>query len=266
VYVLDRTGSGRAAEHSSLLDAIPALPTSYETILERFSACAMHSKWPASGLHTQWPGDGSMKDDAVTQFAARLGPSIGSMEASHRHAARVAPALLQAIGPAVLLTHSLGGPWGWLFADAMPTHVKGIVAVEPFGPPFTAHATGRLHWGLTAAPLAYEPEVANVQSLMHEWENILNASETDPARAKRQLSHLCGIPIAVVTAEASWQAHDGHLTVEFLREAGCSVEHLRLADSAVRGNGHAPMLERNSRETAYALHRWLVRQGLARLE
>lgn len=264
VYVLDRTGSGRAAQHPAISNMMSALPTPYGAIMERFSTCAKHAKWPAASLHNQWPGDGSMQDDSVAQFAARLGPSIGSLEASHRYATRVGLELLKAIGPALLLTHSLGGPWGWMFADSMPTHVKGILSVEPFGPPFAVHATGRLNWGVAAAPLAYEPEVTNVQHLVKEWEILSKTSGEDIGCKKRKLTHISGIPIAVVTAEASWQAHDGHLIVDFLRAAGCTVDHLRLAAVAIKGNGHAPMLERNNKEVAYELHQWLVGQGLAR--
>ena len=46
----------------------------------------------------------------------------------------VAP-LLDRIGPAIILTHSQSGPFGWLIADARPKLVKAVVAVEPAGPP-----------------------------------------------------------------------------------------------------------------------------------
>lgn len=42
-------------------------------------------------------------------------------------------ALLDRIGPAILLTHSQAGPLGWLIADIRPALVKGIVALEPSG-------------------------------------------------------------------------------------------------------------------------------------
>ena len=45
-------------------------------------------------------------------------------------------ALLERIGPAVVLTHSRSGPFGWLVADARPDLVHAILAVESNGPPF----------------------------------------------------------------------------------------------------------------------------------
>ena len=44
-------------------------------------------------------------------------------------------ALLDKIGPAILLTHSQSGAFGWPVADARPNLVKALVAVEPNGPP-----------------------------------------------------------------------------------------------------------------------------------
>jgi pimeloyl-ACP methyl ester carboxylesterase len=38
-----------------------------------------------------------------------------------------------ASGPAILLTHSQSGTFGWLVADARPALVKAIVALEPSG-------------------------------------------------------------------------------------------------------------------------------------
>jgi hypothetical protein len=78
----------------------------------------------------------------------------------------------------------------------------------------------------------------------------------------RQLPNLSGFPIVVVTAEASWMATDNHGTVDFLRQGGAWVEHLRLEDQGVRGNGHAMMLETNSNEVARVIGDWIVGKGL----
>ena len=43
---------------------------------------------------------------------------------------------LLAPGPAVVVTHSAGGPCGWLLADRRPGLVRALVAVEPIGPAF----------------------------------------------------------------------------------------------------------------------------------
>ena len=82
------------------------------------------------------------------------------------------------------------------------------------------------------------------------------------AEPARRLPNLQGYPIVVVTAEASWMATDNHGIVDFLEQAGAAVEHLRLEECGIRGNGHAMMLERNSDDIARVLHEWVVRQQL----
>ena len=49
---------------------------------------------------------------------------------------------------------------------------------------------------------------------------------------------------------------DAH-TVAFLRQAGCDVEHLRLSEHGVHGNGHLMMLEKNNREALQPILDWL---------
>ena len=41
--------------------------------------------------------------------------------------------LLDKIGPAIIMTHSAGGPFGWLVAEVRPKLVKGIVVIEGGG-------------------------------------------------------------------------------------------------------------------------------------
>jgi pimeloyl-ACP methyl ester carboxylesterase len=78
-------------------------------------------------------------------------------------------ALIEKIGPSVLLTHSQSGSFGWLIANAKPELVKGIVAIEPNGPPlyemnlekvgedfYKDGPIGRVS-GITRLPLKFNP-------------------------------------------------------------------------------------------------------------
>jgi hypothetical protein len=49
--------------------------------------------------------------------------------------------------------------------------------------------------------------------------------------------------------------------VDFLAQAGCTVEHVRLEDKGVHGNGHAMQLESNSDEVAGVIESWLLGNG-----
>ena len=48
--------------------------------------------------------------------------------------------LLDKIGPAIVQTHSAGGPFGWVTADERPNLVKAVVCFEGGGAPLIAQA------------------------------------------------------------------------------------------------------------------------------
>lgn len=60
-----------------------------------------------------------------------------------------------------------------------------------------------------------------------------------------------------MTGESGYHVQYDHETVAFLRAAGVSVKHLKLADIGVRGNGHFMFLEKNSDEIAGLVREWL---------
>jgi pimeloyl-ACP methyl ester carboxylesterase len=266
VYVVDRPGHGRAPFHPDALGPMgPLLPTAF--LEEWFCRPEQFpDRYPQARRHRQWPGSGRLGDPHFDHFLASAGPSQASLEQAHRDTQVAAAALLDAIGPAILLTHSAGGPTGWLAADARPQLIKAIIAVEPSGPPFTERAGGKLKWGLTASPLTFVPPAAAPEDLDVEERPAVQPGtvaclvQREPAR---QLPNLKGFPIVIVTAEASWMATDNHGVVDFLRQAGAEVEHLRLEGRAIHGNGHAMMLEKNSDAVAAVLGEWIAEHGLA---
>ncbi|MGJ7530572.1 alpha/beta hydrolase [Variovorax sp. GB1P17] len=265
VYLVDRHGHGRAPYHPDLLGPMTH-PMPYEFIESHFSAPKDSNGWPRANLHTQWPGTGRIGDPSLDQFMCSGGPAMMDAERSHREMGRSGAELLDAIGPAILMTHSAGGPSGWMIADARPLLIRGIVAIEPIGPPFVKRGFTDLKWGLTAAPVTYDPPAQSASELKRvlreQGDSDLRACEVQ-ADPPRRLPNLGGFPIVVVTGEASWMAHDNHGAVDFLLQAGAQAEHLRLEWVGLRGNGHAMMLEKNSDEVAAALHGWLVQKSLA---
>jgi len=122
-----------------------------------------------------------------------------------------------------------------------------------------------LSWGLTASPLRFEPAAVRAEDFKLEERaparsgTVACLVQQEPAR---KLPNLADFPIVVVTSEASWMATDNHGTVDFLRQAGAQVEHLRLEEHGVRGNGHAMMLETNSDAVAAILADWIADEGL----
>ena len=136
---------------------------------QRFTAPERSNLWPQAKLHTQWPGKGVQGDPVFDQFFASQVEdmlNLGVLEELNRNAG---VALLEKIGPAILLTHSQSGPFGWAVADRKPDLVKAIVAIEPNGPPFHENtilgapdwfkdgALGR-PWGITRGALTFDPD------------------------------------------------------------------------------------------------------------
>jgi pimeloyl-ACP methyl ester carboxylesterase len=198
---------------------------------------------PTAHLHTQWPGTGEDDDPALEAIIASSGP-VPELKVSQELDQSRGAELLDRIGPAVLMAHSLGGPAGWLIADARPDLVKALVEIEAVGPPFAENPQLglTLDYGLTAAPLTYDPPV------------------DDPAELggkPRRLPNLARVPIAYVSAPASPFVHFHDAMVDYLKQAGCDVTSLELAEQGVEGNGHAMMLEKNNAEALEPIARWI---------
>jgi len=271
VYVVDQPGRGRAAYEADNYG--PPTRLNLETIERRFVAPERYNLWPQAHLHTQWPGQGTPGDAAFDQFYASQVPSIQNFTLQQALNRDAILALLEKIGPAILLTHSQSGAFGWPVADARPDLVKAIVAVEPNGPPFfdienvaapdwfRDSAAMARPWGVSADELAYAPavkaapELAIVRQEKADGPGLAKCwMQTSPAR---QLPNLQKLPVLILTAEASYHAPYDHCTVKYLEQAGVHPKWTKLAEAGIRGNGHMMMLEKNSREIAAVMSRWL---------
>jgi len=273
VYVVDQPGRGRAAYQPDLYGA--ATEPATETVQRRFVAPERYNLWPQAHLHTQWPGTGAPGDSVFDQFYASQMPSIRDFTLQQILNRDAILALLDKIGPAIVLTHSQSGAFGWPVADAKPDVVKAILAIEPNGPPFfdTGNVSGpewfrdaateTRPWGITAAPLSYSPPAKDSSDLAIVRQEKSDAPDlarcwvqTAPAR---QLPNLQKMPILIMTAEASYHAPYDHCTVKFLEQAGVHPTWIKLSDIAIHGNGHMMMLEKNNMEIAEVMSRWLAK-------
>ena len=116
-------------------------------------------------------------------------------------------------------------------------------------------------WGLTDIPITYDPPVKDPSELAPVRESSADEPDVtvcwkqpDPPR---QLANLRGIPIVIVTAEASYHRVYDHCTSKYLTQAGVKHTWVRLEDQGIHGNGHMVMLEKNSQEVAAVLHKWI---------
>ena len=271
VYVVDQPGRGRAAYETKAYG--PAAPISFDTAQSRFVSPERFNLWPQARLHPQWPGKGEPGDPAFDQFYSSQVPAIQDFTLQQRLNRDAIVALLEKIGPSILLTHSQSGAFGWPVADARPDLVKAIVAVEPNGPPFydvenrgapewfRDAKTNARTWGPTAVPLTYQPAAAAASDLTLVQQATADGPELVrcwlQAPPARQLPKLAALPVLVLTGEASYHAPYDHCTVKVLEQAGLHPTFVKLAEAGIRGNGHMMMIEKNSHEIAALIERWL---------
>jgi pimeloyl-ACP methyl ester carboxylesterase len=270
VYVVDQPARARSGYFTDAYG--PTRKPNAGAMSERFTAPELTKMYPQATLHTQWPGKGVAGDPVFDQFFASQVEDMSNLVALEDLNRNAGIALLDKIGPAILLTHSQSGPFGWELADSRPKLVKGVVAIEPNGPPFYENNVigapewfkdanlGRA-WGITRLPLAYDPPAAEPKDLQMtrqenaDGPNLVRCWQQDaPAR---QLVNLKRVPILIVVSEASYHAPYDHCTSKYLADAGVKHTFTRLPDAGIKGNGHMMMLEKNNLQIAALLKKWV---------
>jgi pimeloyl-ACP methyl ester carboxylesterase len=267
VYLTDSPARGRSAWHASADGALAFY--SPEDAERRIIAPERFNDFPQAKKHTQWPGAGRKGDPIFDAFYASQVETLASGVEVQKLAVEAGTALLDKIGPAIVFGHSQGGPYGWLMADQRPKSIKGIIAIEPSGPPFRNAVVKEdmtrkwgLPWGIADVPLKYSPPASRPEDLAPVPEKEADAAglavcwkQSDPPR---QLPNLRGIPILIVTSESSAMSAYEHCMSKFLTQAGVQNTFMRLEEYGIHGNGHMMMLEKNSLEIAALVQKWLA--------
>src|SRR5215468_6163012 len=269
VYVVDQPGRGRSGYVAAVYG--PDRNVERGNSASRFVAQEKFNLWPQAHLHSQWPGSGEPDDDPTMQLAAGQLPAIASFTRQQFLNRDALVALIDKIGPSILMVHSQAGAFGWPVADARPEQVKAILAVEPNGPPFYQvefigapdyfkQGPLALPYGLTAVPLNYSPAIADAKELAVVQQDKPDAPDLvrcylqkEPARKLPNLK----MPILLVTSEASYHAPYDHCTVKYLQQAGVEPTFMRLAELGIKGNSHVMMNEKNNQEIAAVIAQWL---------
>ncbi|SDA31411.1 Alpha/beta hydrolase family protein [Methylobacterium sp. UNC378MF] len=286
VYVVDQVGRGRSGTNPEVYGPYDRLGT--RSLERTHTAPEVYDLYPQAKLHSRWPGGAGVQGNAAfDQFFASQVPFLANSQQTEELVDPALVALLDRIGPAILLTHGQGALFGWAASDARPDLVKAHVAVEPNGPPFfdVQFRGGKEFWektgdgrarayGLTRMPLTFEPPVKAPEDLsVAQPAKGADAKSDAKSDAKapdgrircwlqgepvRALPNLARVPTVVVTAEASFHATYDDCTIAFLTQAGARPDVVRLADQGLRGNGHMMMLEANSDAVADVLAGWLA--------
>ena len=270
VYAVDQPGRGRSGYLAESYG--PWKVPDGDGGQRRYLSQAKYKLWTQADLHTQWPGSGAPDDPVTEQMTSGYLPEIADFTKQQFLNRDALVALIDRIGPAILMTHSQAGAFGWPVADARPDRVKAILAIEPNGPPFYQvefvgapdyfkQGSLALAYGLSAVPLTYAPAVRDAQELAIVQQDQADGPglvkchlQKEPARTLPNLK----MPILVVMAEASYHAPYDHCTVKYLQQAGVRPSFMRLADIGIKGNSHVMMNEKNNKEIAAVIAQWLA--------
>jgi pimeloyl-ACP methyl ester carboxylesterase len=273
VYIMDQVGRGR----SPYVEAVygPKSMRTPKSVERDFIAYEKYNLFPQAKLHTQWPGSGTVGDPIFDQFMAETLPMIGDAKLREAVNRDATIALLDRIGPAILMPHSQSAAPVWLAADARPQLVKALLMVEAGTASFyEVKLVGAPRWfedgplakpfGLTYAPITYDPAVDSVEDFGLVRQERPDAPDLarcwQPKEPAHKLINFRNIPTLQMSAEASFGAPTAHCNAAFLKQAGVPVDFVRLADIGIHGNGHFLMLEKNNLEIAAVIADWLERR------
>jgi pimeloyl-ACP methyl ester carboxylesterase len=186
---------------------------------------------------------------AVESFLQHLVPTV-SDNADVISGALVA--LLDRIGPAIVVTHSQSGLFGWL-AGARSANVKGIVAYEPG----FVFQQGEVP---APIPLYKGTQAAGTPVTAREFANL--------AKIPLQVVYGDNIPNSpipdLIADGRRAQVVTSKLFVEALNKQGGKASVLHLPDEGLRGNSHFMFSDLNNVQVADQLSAFLEKHGLDR--
>jgi pimeloyl-ACP methyl ester carboxylesterase len=229
VYVVDRPGHGRAQSNSDCGNGMVRVGNS--GIISRLSTSSP-SVWPG--------GEPTPTNDAVIGWTASstTAPYCGDALAAEKISA-----LLDEIGPAVLLAHSAGGGSTFRVPDLNPDKVVGIIGFETAG----------------SNPVA--AGFNNSPALITNWktEPPLPAGFTAVERngcalqgePASRLVNYANLPIVLVASEMGTMNKSAiECAASVWRQAGVEATAVYLPDRGLKGGGHFAMAQLDN--AAYA--------------
>jgi len=220
VYVSDAVERGRAG-WSMYPDVFPGEPLflTLDNPYERFRI----GDGPGSFARgTTLPGVEFPADrDSYLQFAKQ---NVPRWTTTDDMATDAYIALLEKVGPSVVMVHSQGGFFGWRVAQARPELVRALVLLEPAAVGHPARAAA----------------LKSIPQLMVYGDNIVGDARWPTIRAN-------GLHFASA-----------------IRDAGGSVDVVDLPEHGIKGSSHMMMMDRTSDRVAAVVQDWLATKGFWR--
>jgi pimeloyl-ACP methyl ester carboxylesterase len=225
VYVVDHAGRGRSSFDPSAVNAVrdggadpKVMPTLFLSTIERgWANYRFGPRYPETFPGLQFPME------ALDHYTAQLVPnSEATLKGGGANTVAALAALLDKIGPAVIMVHSQSGVYGINVVRKRPNLVRALVSVEGGCDGFTAK---------DQAAFARTPMLA-------VWgDNSVGAKGTVNGDKRRG-----GCLQAVNTIVAG----------------GGKGRLLLLPEAGVKGNSHMMMMDRNNLQVAQLIRDWMV--------
>lgn len=222
VYVVDRPSHGRSQSHSGCRDG--AVGVGNSAVISRL-ATADADVWPF--------GEPTPTNDAVVGWTAS---SATAPYCGDEIAARTISALLDEIGPSILLAHSAGGGSTFRVPELNPDNVVGIIAFEAAGANplvggFGGSVPSIVSW-TTEPPLAADFTAVD-----------RDGCATQGNRASRLVNY-SNLPIVLVATERGTSNLDAiRCQAAVWSEAGADGSYVYLPDRGLAGGGHFAMAQ-----------------------
>ena len=239
-YLVDQPRRGNAGRSTESAAVAPVFDE--EVWFNRFRV----GIWPDYFEGVQFSRD----REALNQYFRQMTPNIGSIDFGVYSDAYAA--LFDRIGPAIFITHSQGGPVGWMTL-LKTKNIKAVVSYEPGGgvpfPEGQVPAEGKV---LTLSqkregievPMSDFMEYTKIPIIVYYGDNL-------PATDQRPELYEWTRRLRLMRAWA-----------KMLNDLGGDVTVVHLPEAGLYGNTHFPFSDLNNREVADLLSGWLHEKKL----
>lgn len=230
VYIVDRPGHGRSQSNPACGNG--SVGTANSAIISRLSTSDA-SVWPG--------GEPTLTNDAVIAWTAS---STTAPYCGNAVAAQTISALLDEIGPAILLAHSAGGGATFRVPDLNAENVVGIIAFEAAG-------SNPVAAGFGGGP----PAIADWQ-LQPALPNDFKAVEVNGCAMQGErpskLVNFADVPVVLVGSEMGLGTGRDALKCQAAvwQQAGVDATAVYLPDRGLEGGGHFAMAQLDNGEYA----------------
>jgi pimeloyl-ACP methyl ester carboxylesterase len=254
-YILDQPRRGRAGRSTLgtvIPDAVPGESSSWNTF--RLGLWTPPSA-PRFFPNVQFPRDAASLDQYWRQQTPDTGPETTTPDIRNLQAGTVA-ALFRKIGPAVLLTHSNSGQYGWVTGIKAPELVKAIIAYEPAAFSFAEMPPGVSTQNAQVAAIT-APQIVSKTDFAKLTRMPIQIIYGDNIEFKTP-SPIFGVELWRVVTQRAKQF------VDAVNRQGGDARIVYLPEIGITGNTHFAFSDLNNVKVANVLSAFLGEKGLDR--